>query len=182
MDKSLVLIDILVLAAVGHLTSYLATDCQTSFGRAHMSFVMWIIDTVDLFIHEGGHFFFGFMGRFIYFVGGSLMQIVLPSIAVYIFLKSGYRTLIVTLYWLGHNLASVSVYIGDATYKKLPLVSNSAINDWNRVFGHVDNMNLAGQIPYVVFVLGIVACSGGVITAGYFIAKDFKETFLLEIS
>ncbi|MCL4539553.1 MAG: hypothetical protein M1378_08145 [Bacteroidetes bacterium] len=182
MNKSIILIDLLVLAAVAYFSWYLATDYQTFYGRAHMPFVLWIIDTIDLFIHEGGHFVFGFMGRMIYFMGGSLMQIVLPSLAVWVFLKSGYRTLVGTLYWLGHNLVNVSVYIGDAPYRRLPLISNSAIHDWNWIFNHIGDMSLAGPVSSVVFVLGVVACAGAVIAAGYFLINDFWQAFLTEIA
>ncbi len=180
MNKSIVLLDLLVLATTAYFTWYLATDYNTFYGRAHLPFVLWIVDTIDLFIHEGGHFFFGFMGRTIYFMGGSLMQIVLPSLAVWVFLKSGYRTLIGTLYWLGHNLVNVSVYIGDAPYRRLQLISSSAIHDWYWIFNHIGNMNLAGPVSAVVFVSGVLICAGGVATAGYFLFNDFRQTFLPE--
>jgi hypothetical protein len=180
MNKSIIVLDVLVLAVVAYFTWYMATDYQTFYGRAHMPFVLWVIDTIDLFIHEGGHFFFGFMGRMIYFMGGSLMQVVLPSLAIWVFLKSGFRTLIGTLYWLGHNLINVSVYIGDAPYRRLPLISDSAIHDWNWIFTHMGDMGLAEPVSSVVFVVGLVSCFGAIITAGYFLVADIKETFLTE--
>ena len=39
-----------------------------------------MIDNADLVIHEAGHFFFRFFGSYIYTLGGTLMQIILPSI------------------------------------------------------------------------------------------------------
>lgn len=180
MSKVTVLVDILILAAVAYFSLYLATDYQTFSGRAHMPIVIWIIDTVDLFIHEGGHFFFGFMGRLIYFMGGSLMQIILPALSVWVFLKSGFRTLIATLYWLGQNLINVSVYIADAPYKRLPLISDAAIHDWNWVFNHIGNMELAAPVSSVVFVIGVIACCCATITAGYFLVTDFREVFNTE--
>ncbi len=180
MNKIIVLLDILLLIVVAYFSWYLATDYQTFQGRAHMPFILWVIDTIDLFIHEGGHFFFGFMGRLIYFMGGSLMQVVLPSLAIWVFLKSGFRTLIGTLYWLGQNLVNVSVYIGDAPYRRLPLISDSAIHDWNWIFNHIGDMGLAEPVSTVVFVLGLISCAGAVIVAGYFLFRDFVDTFLPE--
>ena len=178
MNKSIIVLDVFLLAVVAYFTWYMATDYQTFYGRSHMPFVLWVIDTIDLFIHEGGHFFFGFMGRMIYFMGGSLMQVVLPSLAIWVFLKSGFRTLIGTLYWLGQNLINVSVYIGDAPYRRLPLISDSAIHDWNWIFAHMGDMGLAEPVSSVVYVVGVAACLGAVITAGYFLVADFRETFL----
>ncbi len=168
------MLDIILIAIVGYFTWYMATDYQTFQGRSHMPFVLWVIDTIDLFIHEGGHFFFGFMGRMIYFMGGSLMQVVLPSLTIWVFLKSGFRTLIGTLYWLGHNMINVSVYIGDAPYKRLPLISDSAIHDWNWIFTHAGMMDSAVTISCIVLVLGIISCSGAVGTAVYFLVVDVK--------
>ena len=34
------------------------------------------IDNADLVIHEAGHIFFMFFGKFIHFAGGTLMQII----------------------------------------------------------------------------------------------------------
>jgi hypothetical protein len=181
LNRLIILLDIILLAVVAYFTWFLATDYQTFQGRAHMPFVLWVIDTIDLFTHEGGHFFFGFMGRLIYFMGGSLMQVVLPSLAIWVFLKSGTRTLIGTLYWLGQNLVNVSVYIGDAPYRRLPLISDSAIHDWNWIFRDLGNMELAGPVSTFVLVLGLVACSGSVMVATYYLIKDFKDGFLTEV-
>lgn len=152
----------------------MSIDYQTFYGRAHMPFILWTIDTVDLFIHEGGHFFFWFFGRMIYFMGGSLMQIVLPLLTIYVLLKTSLRSLIGTLYWLGHNMINVSVYIGDAPYKRLRLISDSAIHDWNWIFTHAGMMDSAGAISTIVLVLGIMSCCGAIITAIYFLVADIR--------
>ena len=170
--------DAALIAILAYFTWFMSVDYQTSLGRSHIPFVLWTIDTIDLFIHEGGHFFFGFMGRMIYFMGGSLMQIVLPSLAIFVFLKSSFRSLIGTLYWLGHNLINVSVYIGDAPYKRLPLISDNAIHDWNWIFNHAGMMDSAKTVAGVVLTLGIIVCCSAVVTALYFLARDVRENFL----
>ena len=40
------------------------------------------IDYLNLLIHEGGHGVFSIFGKFIYTLGGSLMQIIIPSIFI----------------------------------------------------------------------------------------------------
>src|SRR3989337_1847891 len=50
------------------------------------------IDNADLVIHEAGHFFFMFFGKFIYTAGGTLMQIILPSLISWYFFRNEYRT------------------------------------------------------------------------------------------
>ena len=163
---------------LAYFTWFLATDYQTFQGRLHLPFVIWVIDTIDLFIHEGGHFFFGFMGQMIYFMGGSLMQIVLPSLAIWVFLKSDHRTLMGTLYWLGHNMVNVSVYIADAPYRRLKLISDNAIHDWNWILNRAGMMDASGTIARIVFVAGIASCAGAVFTALYFAVRDFRSSFI----
>ena len=61
-----------------------------------------LIDNVDLVIHEAGHVFFILFGKFIYTLGGSLMQIIIPSIIAGSFFRNNYRTGVqVALLWLG---------------------------------------------------------------------------------
>ncbi|MCU0365459.1 MAG: hypothetical protein MUE93_07320 [Ignavibacteriaceae bacterium] len=52
-----------------------------------------LLDNIDLVIHEAGHFFFMLFGKFIYTLGGTLMQIILPSIIAGYFLRNNYRIL-----------------------------------------------------------------------------------------
>ena len=103
------------------------------------------------------------------------MQIVIPSLTIWVLLKSGARTLIATLYWLGQNLVNVSVYIGDAPYKRLPLLSDTAIHDWNWIFNHIGHMELAGPVSNVVLAIGILSCGGAVVVAGFYLIYDAKE-------
>ncbi len=84
-------------------------------------------------------------------------------------------SLIGTLYWLGHNLINVSVYIGDAPYKRLQLISDSAIHDWNWIFNQAGMMDSAGTISDIVLTAGIISCCTAVGTAVYFLFRDVKE-------
>ncbi len=51
-----------------------------------------LLDNIDLVIHEAGHIFFRFFGKFIYTLGGTLMQIIIPSIIAGFFFRNDYRT------------------------------------------------------------------------------------------
>jgi hypothetical protein len=50
-----------------------------------------LIDNADLVIHEAGHLFFMFFGKFIYTAGGTLMQIIIPSLIIFYFFRNMYR-------------------------------------------------------------------------------------------
>lgn len=178
MKKALIAFQIIVLFILGYYSFYLATDYQTPHGRHDMPFIIWIIDTIDLFIHEGGHGIFRFFGQFIYFLGGSLMQIILPVAAIIVFLRtSGLRSLIGTLYWLGHNMINVSVYIADAPKQQLTLISRHALHDWRWLCNRMDIMESSGDLAAVVAFLGTLSLLGAVGMTVYLIVHDIRDEF-----
>lgn len=110
-----------------------------------------LLDNADLLIHEAGHFFFGFFGQFIRIAGGTLMQILLPSIIVWHFLVHGYRTgAQVGLFWLGHNFLNISVYAADARARVLPLLGgNRSGHDWHLMLGQLGLLEHDATVGYL---------------------------------
>ncbi len=143
-------------------TFFMATDYQTFAGRNHLPFVLWVIDMINLFIHEAGHVVFYFFGRFFHFLGGTLLQILIPIVTAIVFAKSNWASLPFTLYWVGHNFINSSIYIGDAPYRKLRLISASATHDWNWIFNYLGIMEEAEIIAEIVNLLGIMICISGI--------------------
>lgn len=47
-----------------------------------------LLDHFNLLIHEGGHGIFKIFGDFVYTLGGTLMQIILPSLFIFFYLKN----------------------------------------------------------------------------------------------
>ncbi len=117
-----------------------------------------MMDNVDLIIHEAGHFFFTIFGRFIMLLGGTLMQIILPSILIFHFFVHDYRLgTQVSLFWLGHNFINISVYVADARTRRLPLLSgNINHHDWWQMLGMLDMLSYDQIIGYIFFGLAIV--------------------------
>ena len=178
MKRALIAFEFITLFILGYYSLYLATDYQTAHGRHGMPALIWIIDTIDLFIHEGGHGIFSLFGRFIYFLGGSLMQIILPVTTIIVFLKtSGLRSLIGTLYWLGHNMINVSIYIDDAPKQQLTLISRHAIHDWRWLCNTMGIMDSSGDLAAVVAFLGTISLLGAIGTTVYFIVYDIRAEF-----
>ncbi|MEJ2636226.1 MAG: hypothetical protein P8184_13170 [Calditrichia bacterium] len=129
------------------------------FHRGHYLF----IDNADLIIHEAGHFFFGFLGTFIHFLGGTLMQIVFPLFIAFFFLSKGYRTGVqFFIFWLGQNLINISVYAADAPVRRLHLLGGGK-HDWYYMLsrlGILDHAELVGYIFFsaaiAVFIIGVI--------------------------
>jgi len=166
----------ILLIVVAGLTFYLATDYRDAAGRSGVPFAIWLIDLLLLFIHEAGHFLFGIFGRFFHFLGGTLLQILLPVVTAIVFAKGSIRSLPFTLYLCGHSMVNASVYIGDAPYKKLKLVSSGAIHDWNWIFTRLDMMEYAESIASIVNVLGIFTCIIGIVSGFIILVIDVRSS------
>src|SRR5512137_83148 len=89
------------------------------------------LDLVNLVFHEAGHVVFGFFGGALGILGGSLMQVLVPSIVTgYFVLYDQCGSGMVCLFWVGQSLFNVSVYVKDARAQGLPLLGgDDAIHD-----------------------------------------------------
>lgn len=94
----------------------------------------WLLfHSLDLLVHEAGHFFFQFFGRTMMIAGGSLLQILLPGIVAWSALTWGSRAgFQLGMFWLGQCLIDVSIYAADAEARAIPLIGNLSRDhhDW----------------------------------------------------
>ena len=94
-----------------------------------------ILDNFNLVIHEGGHFIFMFFGRTMHFLGGTLLQCLLPAACVAYFHQTRQPAgMAFSGLWLGENFLNVARYISDAQDMALPLVGGG-MHDWNTLLG-----------------------------------------------
>lgn len=116
------------------------------------------IDNADLVIHEAGHVFFMFFGRFIYSAGGTLMQIILPLLIAWYFFRNSYRLGIqISLLWLGQNLINISVYAADARARVLPLLGgNKVSHDWHYMLGELNILEYDQVVGYLFVGISIL--------------------------
>lgn len=118
-----------------------------------------LIDYLNLLIHEGGHGIFKIFGKFIHALGGTLMQIIIPSMfIVFYFLKKQKLGAQIFLVWLGQNLFNISVYAADARAHKLPLLGgNKVYHDWTYLLNTVGLIEYDKLIGNVFVFLGVAA-------------------------
>ncbi len=123
------------------------------------------IDYINLLIHEGGHGVFKIFGKFIYTLGGTLMQIIIPSMfIIYYLVKRNKLGTQIFLVWLGENLMNISVYAADARAQKLPLLGgNKVYHDWTWLLsqtGLLEQDQLVGNIFYgtgiIMFLISLL--------------------------
>ena len=114
------------------------------------------LDSLDLAIHEFGHPVFGIFGEFVGFLGGTLMQLVMPAIFVAYFWRRGDRhAAMVALWWVAQNLLNVAVYVQDARAEELPLVGGGE-HDWNYLLGRLGLLRQDQLIGGGVRMVGIL--------------------------
>lgn len=118
-----------------------------------------LIDNADLVIHEGGHVFFSFFGKFAYTLGGTLMQVFIPALFLWYFFATNYRTGVqFSLLWLGQNFINISVYAADARAQKLPLLGgNNSYHDWHYLLSQVNLLQYDYQIGIFFVLLAIIS-------------------------
>ncbi len=114
-----------------------------------------LIDFANLAIHEGGHLVFRILGEFVYFLGGSLMQILLPLAFCFTFWRGRQRfSAALCLFWVSNNLFSVSTYIKDARTMRLELVGGDT-HDWNWILGQLNALGADQILGGFVYALGL---------------------------
>jgi len=134
-----------------------------------------LLDSVDLAFHEAGHVFFGPFGEFVGFLGGTLMQLLVPVACAAYFLRRGDRhSVSVVLWWVAQNLWNISVYVRDARSQALPLVG-SGEHDWAYILGRLDLLEFDHVLGRVVHTAGVVIFIGSVIWGIYLSGWDERR-------
>ena len=116
-----------------------------------------LIDYINLLIHEGGHGVFSFFGKFVYTLGGTLMQIILPALFIFYFVshkkKLGTQLSII---WLGESLLNIAVYVADARAHRLPLLGGKKVyHDWTFLLNRTNLLLYDAEIAEIVRWIGI---------------------------
>jgi hypothetical protein len=94
-----------------------------------------VLHLINLPFHEAGHVFFGFLGRFLGVLGGSLMQLLIPLIVggAFLYRRNPFGGA-VGLWWLGESALDLAPYINDARAGQLELlggVTGSEVEDYH---------------------------------------------------
>lgn len=137
-------------------------------------FVLWVIDTINLFIHEAGHLFFRLFGQTLYILGGSITQCLIPLALAFVTWREKPQQVGYPLFWFGENLVNVSVYIADAPYRNLKLIKEGLIHDWHWLLS--DNLELAEPMGFVVRGLGLMVCAGSLLLLIVAAVRAFRRT------
>ena len=120
----------IALLAAAALALYAARE---PLGRA-LSILNWF----NLMVHEAGHPIFGLLGsRWIGFAGGTLMQLLMPTLFYFSFLRQSQpKSADACIFWFGSNFFGIGPYVADARAQVLPLLGGGE-HDWTYLLGSV---------------------------------------------
>ena len=175
------------------------TDSTALWGRVglYAIFVLWgasfifagvdwekigdsFLHNVNLAFHEFGHVLFGFFGRFMGILGGSLFQVLSPLVFVFAFsfqMRDNFAASI-CLWWCGQSFIDVSPYIADAPYRLLPLVGGMGeeAHDWGNLLTMTDSIDSAGALANTSFAIGTLIMITSFAWGGWIL----RQQYLLE--
>ena len=117
---------------------------------------------VNLMFHEAGHPIFGLLGNFMGYLGGSLMQVLMPLGVTFAFLWQNRDAFgaSIGLWWTGVSLMDLAPYIADARVMQLTLLGGGTgsdrpgMHDWNNILGALGLLELDRVLAWVVDVTG----------------------------
>lgn len=163
-----------LLLYMGYLTIRMATGNAPQAPDRDPPAVLWIMDLLNLYVHEAGHFFFSPFGRFLHILGGSVLQVLLPLILAVATFRQAPHHAAYPLFWTGESLVNVSPYITDAPAMKLPLIARGLVHDWNYLLqGRLDWAEPLGE---TAFLLGILTCTTAIGGGIYFAIRSYLQT------
>ncbi|MCU0626656.1 MAG: hypothetical protein MUF21_09275 [Gemmatimonadaceae bacterium] len=113
-----------------------------------------VVDHVNLAIHEAGHIVFLPFGDTMHWLGGTLLQLLVPLVfCIYFWRAADEHGASVALWWVGENCWNIALYIRDAEAMELPLVGGGE-HDWNTLLTAWGVMDRYVQIADTVRMTG----------------------------
>lgn len=173
MKHLLLITKLIVLVYFSYLMYFFLTTEGPAAPGYHPPFVVFIVDTINLFIHEAGHFFLKPFGRWVYVFGGSFVQCALPLLLAIVVWKQNPANVVYPAFWFGENLINVSYYVRDAPYKHLRLIAAGLIHDWNWLLS--DNLDSAETIADLVWGAGMVGCVVALVAGVFYAVRSYRE-------
>lgn len=110
------------------------------------------LDNINLIFHEAGHPLMSFFGEFIQFAGGTIFQLLIPTIImVHLWRHRSNIWWQLCLFWIGQNLLNISIYASDAVNQALPLLGWE--HDWAYMLWHLWMLDHTAAVGHTIFFL-----------------------------
>lgn len=136
-----------------------------------MPTLLWVFRTIELYMHEGGHFISRPFGETLMIFGGSFWQVMLPFLLFVFALRERSKIAPFPLLYTGLSVMDVSYYARDAMFRIQPLIGGAHKNmhDWFRLAIRWELQDDIETIADILYYLGAFLCVGA-LGAGFFLA------------
>ncbi|KUO61847.1 hypothetical protein APF79_12345 [bacterium BRH_c32] len=138
------------------------------------------IDYMNLLIHEGGHGIFSIFPRFLYMLGGSLTQLLIPLMFVVFYFVRKQKVLFqLSTIWFAESMMNVSVYVSDARAMVLPLLGgNKVIHDWHYLLGELNLLEYDTIFGSILFVSAVIIMIIALLAPFYITERKYAKVEL----
>lgn len=118
---------------------------------------------INLVFHEAGHVIFQLFGNFMAILGGSLLQLIVPLIAMlaFIFKHRDNFAASIGLWWLAQSMMDLVPYISDARAQEMWLLGGvqgkdmPGIHDWNNILSLLGLLDYDHAVASMVMIVAI---------------------------
>jgi len=139
---------------------------------------------VNLPFHEAGHLIFSPFGRLAGSLGGTLGQLMIPTVCLLVFLfrtRDAYSASI-SLWWLGENFMDIAPYINDARAGVLPLLGGNTgqsapygFHDWQFILSETGLLGYDQQLARLSSAIGAFLMVVGLTWGGLLLYKSYYK-------
>jgi hypothetical protein len=141
-----------------------------------------VLHLPNLVFHEAGHVIFGFLGRFMSVLGGSLLQVAVPIVIAVAFLRQGDRFgAAVGIWWAGQNLLDLAPYIADARRLQMVLLGGRTGaevegHDWEYLLTEMGWLHLDRTLGMAAHRLGLLVMFGALAWGAFLLWRGRTAT------
>ena len=140
----------------------------------------------DLVFHEAGHIIFSPFGRFMTVLGGSLLQFLVPVVALIAFVKQEEPFgAAICAWWAGQNLVDLAPYIADARALQLVLLGGHTGaevegHDWEYLLQTLGLMTWDHRLARLVHLVGILVMLGALAWGAREIHRSWRDSVSID--
>jgi hypothetical protein len=131
---------------------------------------VFLVDGINLAVHEAGHMIFAPFGDTMHFLGGSLFEVIFPVFFVVYFLRKqrDVHAAMVCAWWTSTAMLGVSIYMADARARQLMLLGGGTGDevdghDWYHLFAHWHVLRLDTRIAAGLRATAWLVCVGSIL-------------------
>lgn len=139
---------------------------------------------VNLPFHEAGHIVFRPLGAFITSLGGTLGQLLMPTLCMVVLLVKTRDPFgaSVALWWVGENFLDVAPYVNDARAGQLPLLGGNfghsspyGFHDWQYLLTESGLLQYDHALAKTVFATGVAIMLLALLWGGRLLVNRYRR-------